>query len=100
MYRKEGLEPPTVVQSATHEYSEDSDKIGKFISECLVKSDQNLAAKDVNEKYSHWCNDCGLTHHFLDFIKMCSLCIQYVRVKKTTLIYIYILFAHFAHIGF
>lgn len=60
MYRKEGLEPPTVVQSATHEYSEDSDKIGKFISECLVKSNQNLAAKDVYEKYSQWCNDCGL----------------------------------------
>lgn len=60
LYRKEGLEPPTAVQIATHEYSEDSDKIGKFISECLEKSDQNLAAKDVYEKYSHWCNDCGL----------------------------------------
>lgn len=44
----------------THEYSEDSDKIGKFISECLEKSDENLAAKDVYEKYSQWCNDCGL----------------------------------------
>ena len=33
LYRKEGLEPPTAVQIATHEYSEDSDKIGKFISE-------------------------------------------------------------------
>lgn len=60
LYRKEGLEPPTAVQNATHEYSEDSDKVGKFISECLVKSDQNLAAKDVYEKYSQWCNDCGL----------------------------------------
>ena len=40
--------------------SEDSDKIGKFISECLEKSDENLAAKDVYEKYSQWCNDCGL----------------------------------------
>ena len=59
-YRKEGLEPPTAVQIATHEYSEDSDKIGKFISECLEKSDQNLAAKDVYEKYAQWCNDCGL----------------------------------------
>ena len=35
-------------------------KIGKFISECLEKSDENLAAKDVYEKYSQWCNDCGL----------------------------------------
>ena len=60
LYRKEGLEPPTAVQIATHEYSEDSDKIGIFISECLEKSDQNLAAKDVYEKYSQWCNDCGL----------------------------------------
>lgn len=60
LYRKEGLEPPTAVQIATHEYSEDSDKIGKFISECLEKSDQNLAAMDVYEKYSQWCNDCGL----------------------------------------
>lgn len=60
LYRKEGLEPPTAVQIATHEYSEDSDKTGKFISECLEKSNQNLAAKDVYEKYSQWCNDCGL----------------------------------------
>lgn len=60
LYRKEGLQPPTAVQTATHEYSEDSDKTGKFISECLIKSDQNLAAKDVYEKYSQWCNDCGL----------------------------------------
>lgn len=60
LYRKEGLEPPVAVQNATHEYSEDSDKVGKFISECLVKSDQNLAAKDVYEKYSRWCTDCGL----------------------------------------
>lgn len=58
--KSNGLEPPTAVQIATHEYSEDSDKIGKFISECLEKSDENLAAKDVYEKYSQWCNDCGL----------------------------------------
>lgn len=33
---------------------------GILVSECLIKSDQNLAAKDVYEKYSQWCNDCGL----------------------------------------
>ncbi|WP_368370513.1 phage/plasmid primase, P4 family [Ruminococcus sp. RTP21484sp1_RTP31023st1_H8_RTP31023_210422] len=60
MYRKEGLEPPEAVRTATHEYGEDSDKTGKFISECLVRSEHNLAAKDVYEKYSQWCNDCGL----------------------------------------
>lgn len=56
----EALEPPEAVRTATHEYSEDSDKTGKFISECLVRSERNLAAKDVYEKYSQWCNDCGL----------------------------------------
>lgn len=60
LYRKEGLKPPDAVQNATNEFGEDSDKIGKFISECLVKSEQNLAAKEVYEKYSQWCNDCGL----------------------------------------
>lgn len=40
LYRKEGLEPPVAVQNATHEYSEDSDKVGKFISECLVKTNR------------------------------------------------------------
>lgn len=60
MYRKEGIEPPEAVRTATHEYGEDSDKTGKFISECLVRSEHNLAAKDVYEKYSQWCNDCGL----------------------------------------
>ena len=60
LYRKEGLEPPTAVRDSTEEYEADSDKIGRFISECLVKSDKNTSAKDVYEKYSKWCSDSGL----------------------------------------
>lgn len=60
LYRKEGLEPPAAVRDSTDEYEIDSDKIGRFISECLVKSDKNTSAKDAYEKYSKWCSDSGL----------------------------------------
>lgn len=60
LYRKEGLELPAAVRDSTDEYEIDSDKIGRFISECLVKSDKNTSAKDVYETYSKWCSDSGL----------------------------------------
>lgn len=59
MYRKEGLQPPQAVQNATEVYRTDSDKIGNFINECLVKSDANSKAKDIYEVYSSWCSDNG-----------------------------------------
>lgn len=52
--------PPAAIQHSTEEYESDSDKIGRFISECLVKSDKNVSAKAVYETYSKWCSDSGL----------------------------------------
>lgn len=60
LYRQEGLTPPAAIQDSTEEYESDSDKIGRFISECLVKSDKNVSAKAVYETYSKWCSDSGL----------------------------------------
>ena len=59
LYRREGLMPPAAVQGSTEEYENDSDKIGRFISECLVKSDKNVSAKAVYETYSKWCSASG-----------------------------------------
>ena len=59
MYRREGLEPSSVIKNATAEYELDSDKIGRFISECLVKSDKNISAKLVYETFSRWCTENG-----------------------------------------
>ena len=59
LYRREGLTPPAAVQGSTEEYENDSDKIGRFISECLVKSDKNVSAKTVYETYSKWCSASG-----------------------------------------
>lgn len=60
LYRRDGLTPPAAVQGSTEEYENDSDKIGRFISECLVKSDKNVSAKVAYETYSKWCSDSGL----------------------------------------
>ena len=59
LYRQEGLEPPAAVTQATAEYESDSDKIGRFIGECLIKTNENISAKIVYETYTTWCSDNG-----------------------------------------
>ena len=59
LYRHEGLEPPQAVKAATETYRTDSDKIGNFIKECLVKTGNNSKAKDIYDKYAEWCDDNG-----------------------------------------
>ncbi|MCM1325246.1 MAG: phage/plasmid primase, P4 family [Bacteroidales bacterium] len=59
LYRQQGLEPPQAVQTATNTYRTDSDKIGNFINECLIKTGRNSKAKDIYEAYTKWCEDNG-----------------------------------------
>ena len=59
LYREEGLEPPQAVKDATNTYRTDSDKIGNFINECLVKTGRNSKAKDIYDVYEEWCRDNG-----------------------------------------
>lgn len=59
LYRKEGLKQPQAVQIATDAYRSDSDKIGNFISECLIKADKNCKAGTVYEVYAKWCEENG-----------------------------------------
>ena len=59
LYRKEGLSPPAAVEASTSDYRQQSDKIGNFINEMLIKSDRNSKAKDVYEAYGRWCDDNG-----------------------------------------
>lgn len=59
LYRRQGLKPPQAVQAATDTYRMDSDKIGNFIGECLIKTEQNSKAKDIYEVYSKWCEGNG-----------------------------------------
>lgn len=59
LYRKEGLKPPTAVEASTADYRQQSDKIGNFINEMLIKSGRNSKAKDIYEAYAKWCDGNG-----------------------------------------
>ncbi len=59
LYRKEGLKEPDAVKNDTDLYRSDSDKIGNFIKDCLIKSDENVSMKDAYEKYTKWCDENG-----------------------------------------
>ncbi len=59
LYRQEGLNPPAAVLNATREYEESSDKIGRFVSECLEPSEKNTPAKLVYETFQKWCDASG-----------------------------------------
>jgi putative DNA primase/helicase len=59
LYRKEGLKPPQAIEQATADYRQQSDKIGNFINEVLIKSDKNSKAKDVYDAYTKWCDGNG-----------------------------------------
>lgn len=58
-FYKEGAEPPKPVEDATAEYRSSSDKVGNFLTECLVFSQNNIKAKDVYDTYQRWCTDNG-----------------------------------------
>lgn len=59
LFRQSGAEPPQSVRAATEEYRQSSDKIGNFISECLVKTGNNTKAGTIYERYSEWCSENG-----------------------------------------
>ena len=77
MYYKEGAIPPLAVKQATAEYRKNSDKIGNFISECLIRTGRNAKALDVYSKYKEWCfnNGFGIENktNFYDELKSKNL---------------------------
>lgn len=59
-YYSKGTVPPESVRRATNAYKENSDKIGSFISECLVmKITDNLTVKEVYDTFRKWCSANG-----------------------------------------
>lgn len=59
LFREEGAEPPESVRAATAQYQRDSDKLGLFISDCLIASDKNTAGAAVYDHFRKWCEDAG-----------------------------------------
>lgn len=62
LYYEEGADPPECVREATREYRSESDKIGCFIDECLLKVDRSvLSGQEVYQAYERWCELNGLS---------------------------------------
>lgn len=58
MYAVEGLNPPPVVKARTASYQQDSDMLGRFISDCLTPDPMSkVASRDVWERYGSWFRD-------------------------------------------
>jgi putative DNA primase/helicase len=55
----EGLKPTKTIIEATAEYRRDSDKVGKFLAECLEPANENMMAGTAYEVYEQWCRACG-----------------------------------------
>lgn len=52
---------PAAVSKVTQGYEEDSDKMGQFISDCLIPSPSGESdARLVHGKYQEWCYSNGL----------------------------------------
>lgn len=60
LMRDEGLQSPPKVIEATKQYREDSDTVGLFVKECLVKDvSRRTLLKAVYADYFKWCTEYG-----------------------------------------
>lgn len=60
LIQKEGLRIPKSVRTAIAEYRKDSDKIMRFVEDCLEKvEDAEVRTADVYRVYREWCTDDG-----------------------------------------
>lgn len=59
-YKISGVEPVHAVITATEEYRKDSDKLQKFIDECLRYDPGKIVKiKLIYQSYAAWCKACG-----------------------------------------
>jgi len=58
-FHTEGLKPTTAIVEATADYRQESDKVGKFLAECLEPANENITAGTAYEIYEQWCRACG-----------------------------------------
>ena len=63
-YQQNGLQPPAKVKNATASYREESDILGKFISDrCVEDDDQKAEAGPLYAAYKEWADENGLRAH-------------------------------------
>lgn len=60
-WKKEGLNPPAKVLSATEEYRQEQDSVRGFIAaNCIIGPDAQVKAGDFQKAYKVWCEESGI----------------------------------------
>lgn len=82
LFKKEGLEEPEEVKTATEEYRVESDRTAQFMAQCLKKEKgSELKACNVYNRYKDWCSENGYKYESSqNFYKRVSL--EYQIVKR------------------
>ncbi|MFD1330721.1 phage/plasmid primase, P4 family [Methylopila musalis] len=61
LYAERGLEAPDAIRAATEEYRQDSDPLGQFIAQCVVKSPgMSVLAREMYDAYARWCRESAV----------------------------------------
>jgi putative DNA primase/helicase len=62
-WQAQGLVPPHAVQAATEGYKSEMDTLGNFLDECcVVETRRRVAAHELYEEYTRWCQDAGVRY--------------------------------------
>lgn len=82
LFKKEGLEEPEEVKTATEEYRVESDRTAQFMAQCLKKEKgSEIKACNVYNRYKDWCSENGYKYESSqNFYKRVSL--EYQIVKR------------------
>lgn len=59
LFKKNGEQPPQCVLASTDTYKRQSDKIQRFLDDCMEKTDSNTSGTDIYKAYCGWCNENG-----------------------------------------
>lgn len=78
-----GFDEPQCVKDAVNAYREDSDKVGMFLSEMMIRDDTaDTSMTDTYEAYKDWCMDNGLRPEGMTSFKKSLAAHAEVRRKR------------------
>ncbi|MBF0121351.1 MAG: bifunctional DNA primase/polymerase [Desulfobacterales bacterium] len=61
-WQESGLNPPQEVQDAVKNYREETDTLGKFMSDCcIINFSESIKSSDFYKRYVLWCDENGET---------------------------------------
>jgi putative DNA primase/helicase len=60
MWKKNGLQTPSVIRAATSEYKDEEDELGEFIEDrCTIGEQAEVTRRDLHQAYLNWARDRG-----------------------------------------